>query len=202
MSFADQLSAAFTPISAVYDEPSIALALSWAQGFIEEYCNRGENGFDVVTDEIVFVDPKPYRQALLPSIPVTAISQVQGLLPSQTAGGMAWTTLANFAFVSDTGLIYDTTGEPGVSAGFGPTWPWLPGSLKVTYTHGYATVPKSLINAACRFAQQYLENPALLLQREVGSFNQRYAGNTGGVGVVINAFDERVLDRYTLIGIA
>lgn len=201
MTFASQLAAAFTPIGGTYDSPSITQALSWAQTFVEEYCNRGENGFDAVTDDVAFIDPAPYRQALLPIIPVTGVSLVQALLPS-TGGGLAWTTLTNYRFVSETGLIYDTTGEPGTSANFGPSWPRLPGSLQVTYDHGYPTVPKGLINAACRFAQQYLENPALLLQREVGSFNERYAGNSGGVGIVIDAFDVRILDRYTLIGIA
>lgn len=202
MTFASQLSVAFTPIAAVYDDASVTQALSWAQSFVEDYCNRGEGGFDLVTGETVFIDPKPYSQALLPQIPVANVTQVQGLLPSQTGGGMTWTTLTNFAFVAETGLIYDTTGEPGVSQGFGPTWPWLPGSLKVTYDHGYSTVPAGLVNAACRFAQQYLENPALKLSRDVGDVHDRFAGNTGGVGIVINAFDERILDRHTLISIA
>lgn len=200
MTFATQLAAAFTPIGGTYDTPSITQALSWAQGFVEEYCNRGEDGFDATTDVTVFIDPKPYRQALLPNIPVTGVSTVQGLLPGPS--GMTWTTLTNWSYVADTGLLYDTTGEPGTTVNFGPSWPRLPGSLQVTFSYGYATVPKSLINAACRFAQQYLENPALLLQREVGSFNERYAGNSGGVGIVIDAFDQRIMDRYTLVSIA
>lgn len=202
MTFATQLEAAFTPIGAVYDQPSITQALSWAQTFVEDYCNRGENGFDVVTNDVVFIDPMRYRQALLPQIPVVNVDSVQALLPSTDNTGMTWTTLTNFAFVANTGLLYDTTGEPGTSLGFGPSWPWLPGSLQVTYDHGYTTVPQALINAACRFAQQYLENPTLLLQRGVGDVNDRFAGNTGGVGIVIDAFDERILDRYTLISIA
>lgn len=199
MTFATQLSTAFTPVSAVYDEAAVTQALSWAQSFVEAYCNRV---FDLVSSDVAFIDPHPYRTALLPCIPVVSVSQVQGYLPSQTQGGMTWTTLTNYAFVSQTGLIYDTTGQPGVSQTFGPTWPRLPGSLQVTYTHGFSTVPTGLISAACRFAQQYLENPALLLQREVGSFSERYAGNTGGVGIVINEFDKLIMDRYTLISIA
>jgi hypothetical protein len=305
VTFSTQLSSAFTPIGGVYDTPSITQALSWAQTFVEGYCNRSENGFDLVTGDTVYLDPKPYRQALLPRIPVVNIGSVLAQLPARfnlvpspllgvpsgtggtfvagqyywvvtalmpwgaetpasnevtatftgstssialswpavpqatgykvyrgylpvsenilvttlgatttytdtgTAGtggvppsGMMWTPLINYALVSDTGLIYDTTGQPGTSSSLGPSWPWLPASLKVTYDHGYSTVPQGLINAACRFAQQYLENPAILLQRDVGSFNERYAGNTGGVGIVINEFDKRIMDRYTLIGIA
>jgi len=202
MAFADQLATSFVPISAAYTDAEISQALAWAQSFVEEYCNRGENGFDLVQNDIVFVDPLVYRQALLPSIPVTGVSAVSALMPSSNTGGMAWTTLTNYAFVGETGLLYDTTGEPGVSWTFGPSWPSLPGSLQVTYSHGYSQIPNGLINAACRFTQQYLENPALLLQREVGDFHERYAGNSGGVGIVINAFDERILDRYTLVSIA
>lgn len=202
MSFASQLSVAFSPISAVYDAGATTQALAWAQAFVEGYCNRS---FDLVTGDIAFIDPKPYRQALLPAIPVANVSNVQALLPDTTGtGGLTWTALTNYRFVADTGLLYDTTGEPGTGASFScaPSWPWLPGSLQVTYDHGYSTVPTALINVAIRFAQQYLENPALLLQREVGAFNERYAGNTGGVGIVINEFDKLIMDRYTLISIA
>jgi hypothetical protein len=200
VTFQSQLESTFTPISAVYDSPSVTQALSWAQSFVESYCNRT---FDKVTGDVAFIDPQPYRKALLPNVPVGAVSLVQGLLPSQTSGqGLVWTSLTNYRFVSETGLIYDTTGEPGTSSSFGPSWPWVPGGLQVTYDHGFDTVPQELVNAACRFAQQYLENPALLLQRDVGAFNERYAGNTGGVGIVINAFDEKIMDRYVLISIA
>lgn len=202
MTFQSQLSAAFTPINASYDAPSIAQALNWAESFVCLYCNRDDNGFDLVTSDVAFIDPKPYRQALLPKIPVVNVESVQALLPSPGTGGMVWTTLTNYAWVASTGLLYDTTGEPGVTTALGPTWPRLPGSLQVTFDHGYATVPGALVSAACRFAQQYLENPALLLQREVGSFNERYAGNSGGIGIVIDAFDRLILDRYTLISIA
>jgi hypothetical protein len=202
MTFQSQLVAAFTPIGAVYDDASVTQALSWAESFVTEYCNRGENGFDVTTGAVAFIDPMPHGRALIPNIPVTNVESVQALLPSTTSDAMVWTTLTNWAFVGDTGLLYNTTGEPGTTWSLGPQWPWLPGSLQVTFDYGYSTVPQALINAAARFAQQYLENPALLLQREVGSFSERYAGNSGGVGIVIDAFDERIMDRYTLVSVA
>jgi hypothetical protein len=199
VTFAAQLADAFTPIAAVYPEAEVTQALAWAQTFVEDYCNRGENGFDVITNDTVFIDPHPYRTALLPKIPVVNVDQVQGLLPSPT--GLTFQTLTNFRFVASTGLIYDAAHEPGTPFEIGPSWPWLPGSLMVTYDHGFETVPSGLINAAVRFAQQYLENPTLLLSREVGSFNERYAGNTGGVGVVIDMFDKMIMDRHTLISV-
>lgn len=202
MTFATQLAATFTPIAAVYDAPSVTQALSWAQSFVEDYCNRGSGGFDLVTSDVVLCDPKPYHRAMLPHVPVVNVTTVEGYLPSTTASAMAWTALTNYGFDADTGRIWDTTGLPGTTISFGPSWPWLPQSLRVTYDHGYATIPQDLINCACRFTQQYLENPSLLLQRGIGQLNDRFAGNTGDVGIVINAFDQRIMDRYTFISIA
>lgn len=206
MTFASQLSAAFVPIQATYDDASTARALSWAQSFVESYClaNDDAGTFDLVTNETVYVTPQRYRTAMLPSVPVVNIESVYGLLPkvdsSIPTGQMAWVQLTNFAFVAETGQLYDTTGEPGVPWSIGQrSWPHLPGSLKVTYDHGYATIPRALIDVACRFAQQYLENPTNTLMRKVGDIESRYAGS---VGTVINDLDKRILDRYTEIGVA
>jgi hypothetical protein len=198
VTFASQLSTSFTPIAAVYDDPSVAQALSLAQSAVVNYCNQT---FDLITSDVVYLDPKPRRTALLPQVPVANIDSVMGLLPpsSSTESGLTWTTLTNYRFVSDTGLLYDTTGEPGVIWPIGPSWPWLPGSLQVTYDHGWSTVPQDVVNVACGLAQQYLENPVWQLQRRVGDIEDRFAGS---IGVVIPDMAKRILDRYTDIGIA
>jgi len=196
MTFATQLAAAFTPIAAVYDGPSVTRALSEAQTFVESYCNRT---FDLVTGETVYVSPQRYRSAQLPQYPVVNVTSVQGLLPPTTgSGGLVWTDLPNFRFDADTGLIYDTTGEPGVTWTLCLSWPWLPFSLKVTYDHGYTTVPQALVDVACRLARQFLENPTSQMARKVGDTEDRFAGSKG---VVLNQLDEIVLGRYTDVGI-
>lgn len=164
---------------------------------VESYCNQT---FDLVTNDTVIVDPVRYRQALLPYVPVVSVSLVQGLLPPQTGGGgLTWTTLTNYRWVAETGRIYDTTGEPGVTWDLGSSWPWLPASLQVTYDHGYSVIPQPLIDVACRLAQEYLENPAQLMQRRTGDTESRYAGSKG---VVFSELDLIILGRYVDIGIA
>lgn len=195
MTFATQLAAAFTPIGGAYDAPSVSRALSWAQSYVTEHCGRE---FDLVTGDVAFITPRAYRQALLPQFPVAAVTLVQGLLPA-AVGGLTWVTLTNYRFVSETGLIYDTTGEPGTTWNLGASWPHLPNSLQVTYDHGYSVIPQQLVDVACRLAQQYLENPALQMQRRTGDMEARYAGS---VGVVLTQLDLRILDRYLDIGIA
>lgn len=177
-----------------YDAGDVAEALSWAQSFVEGYCNRT---FDAVEDEVVVIDPYA-GSAMLPNFPVTGISKVEGYLPGDT-GGMAWRELTNYWYKSDTGLIFDTTGLPGT---FGVScfhWPWLPGSLRVTYSHGYATVPRGLVDVAVRLARQWLENPGLRVEIKVGDIEERY---NGSYGVTLNALDQYTLDRYSIVTVA
>lgn len=197
MTFQAQIVSAFTPIGATYDDPSITRALTWAQSFIEAYCDQS---FDLNADVEVLIDPKPYRSALLPYVPVVSISKVEGLLPPAISpSGYVWTELTNYTFAPDTGLIYDTTGEPGVSFGVNPSWPWVPRGLRVTYTHGYETAPQAVVDVACRLAQQYLENPASVMQRRVGDVENRFSGSKGSV---VNEYDSIILGRYMNVGIA
>jgi hypothetical protein len=199
MTFASQLSAAFTPIAAVYDAASTTQALNWAQDYITSYCNQA---FDLVTADVAFIDPMYHSQAFLPQVPVVNVESVQALLPPVTSipgTAFTWQTLTNYAFVAQTGLIYDTTYEIGVQYWGSPSWPWMPGSLQVTYDHGYATIPRPLISTGVRLAQQYLENPTLQMQRRIGDSEDRYAGSAG---VLLNYLDKAILDRYTIIGIS
>lgn len=297
MTFAAQATAAFTPIAAVYDSASVSRALTWAQSFVEGYCDRV---FDLTTGYVDTVDPKPYRSARLSYRPVNNVQAVYALLPPQsgswptvtqavsatggtfTAGsyywvvtavngggesvrsnevtatltgstssnvlswaavpgavsynvyrgtspmgenilvanvsavtytdtgvagvsrvpttGLVWTQLFNYSYVSDTGLLYDTTGEPGTYWQSNLlSWPTVRGGLRVTYDFGYSVVPQGLVDVACRLAQQYLENPALQMQRTTGDISGRFSGSTG---VKLNEFDKMILDRHADIGIA
>jgi hypothetical protein len=196
MTFASQIEAAFVPIASEYGDANTTRALTWAESFVQTYCDQQ---FDLAEDVTVYLDPKPYGQALLPQVPVAEVNSVQGWLP-QAGGGMGWTTLTNYKFVAETGLIYNTTGEPGTTWYVtGPSWPWLPGSLQVNYNYGYESVPQPLVDVACRLAQQYLENPTGQLQRRTGDIEDRFGGSQG---VVVNELDRMILDRYTWVRIA
>ena len=196
MSFQTQIQEGFAPIGATYDAGSVTVALTWAQSFIEAYCQRI---FDVTT-LTEFVDPDYSRhQALLDHAPVVEISSILAYLPAQT-GGMAWVPVVNYNLVKETGLLYDTSLLPGVQIlPSGPTWPWLPASLQVTYTYGYDPVPQGLVDVACRISQQYLENPAQLMQRRIGDVEARFSGHEG---VSLSALDQMILDRHSWVGLA
>jgi hypothetical protein len=185
----------FAPLGGEYDDALVNLALSNASAFIEGYCNRS---FDFVENDVVLLTPNA-RSICLPGYPVVSVSSVEGYLPNTLGNGMAWTTLTNFGFVPETGFIYDTTGLPGTTWNqCGYTWPWLPASLRVTYSHGYEDVPPGLKAVCMRLANQYLENPSLAMQSKVGEIEDRFSGS---VGVRLNEFDQAILDRYADVSI-
>lgn len=200
MTFATQLQAAFEPVSTGYDSGLLGIALSWVESFVTEYCNR--DTFDVVVSDVELVDPYfgPRKDAMmargsatLHHVPITEISSVEGWLPYQ--GAMSWVTLSNYAFDPDTGYLYDTTGLIGTTVNHLPSWPWLPKSLQVTYTHGYDTVPQPLVDVACRLALQFLDNPSSAEQSRIGWTENSF-------GTAVNELDQKVLSRYTLLSIA
>jgi hypothetical protein len=190
VTFASQLLETFTPLSANYADTDVTQSLSWAQSMVETYCNRT---FDAESS-VRTVDPANGR-ALLPDTPVTAVTLVEGWLPDGVTG-MSWKTLVNYAYNSDTGLIYDTTGLPGtVWTNLGFSWPWLPESLRVTYSHGFATVPQPLIDVAVRLVLQNLDNPYQYLEERVGQVEFRREG-------AFSAMDAQILDRFSEVTIA
>lgn len=177
-----------------YEAADVERALDWASSVIEGYTGRN---FDLVTGDTVLVDPH-FGSAMLPCYPVVAVTEVSAWMPATDAGGMAWKTLTNYAYVPETGLLYNTTGLPGTNWQLGPSWPWLPGSLRVTYDHGYAEIPSALRDVCVRLAQQYLENPALAMNTRVGEVEARYAGSSGSV---FTHQDRTILDRFTDVGV-
>lgn len=182
-------------VSNSYDAVAVENAISWATSLIAGYCNRN---FDLVTGDVVTLTPAK-NAAMLPETPVVSVASVYAYLPNTNGGGMAWVPLTNYGWVASTGVLYDTTGLPGTHWTSGPSWPWLPGSLRVTYDHGYTTPPSELKDVCVRLAQQYLENPTLLVQRGVGDVHARFSGSAG---VNVNAMDRAILDRYANVGVS
>lgn len=174
-------------VEGTYDVAKTASALSWATSVIEAYC---KHSFGLVTDETVVISPHG-GSGLLPNFPVVQVTLVEGYLPD--GQGMAWKPMTNYWLVADTGELFNTIGLPGVP--WNPfSWPWLPGSLRVTYDHGYEVIPNDLRDVCARLAGQYLENPELFVERRVGDMEGRFSGSAG---VVFGPMDKVVLDKYS-----
>lgn len=176
-----------------WSDADVTAALAWSSGVVEAYCERD---FTYRADDVVLVDPFPARRsAQLPNPPVTAVSLVEGYMRAEN-GAMAWQTLTNWAWTAE-GLLYDTTGQPGTDMSQVPSWPSAAKSLRVTYTHGFQTVPADLVAAVTKIAAGYLANPANVLSRKVGDVEMSWSNallQGAGAGL-----DEALLGKYRLI---
>jgi hypothetical protein len=210
-------------IVGAHTSDEVQLALDWASESIESYCERK---FAYSTDT-VFINP--YRgdggraQALLPNPPVWNVSAVLAEFPDYIADGLQWVTLQYFQWAED-GLLFDTAryyGYNGVTGssfwsgvvnadgyfdyGNVPSWPSLPRSLQVTYTHGFVlpgadpiegvpNLPNGIKNAVIRGAALFLENPQLATDLRVGEIG--YKWDTTGPAKWL---DETLLGEYRLV---
>lgn len=170
-----------------------------ASDIVRGYCGRT---FDYVENDVVFLDPRPDRTAQLPESPVISISEVQAYMPY--SGVWGWQTLAypgGYDWV-ERGLIWDAAVirppiTPGDQAGWPqPTWPWLPGKLQVTYTHGFEVIPDEITAIVLRLAAQIASNPLFLQSKKVGEDGYVYGTFPGGV--TLRDTDKAILDRYVI----
>lgn len=188
------LTAADVPafLRGAWSDADLNAALAWASGEVEAYCERD---FTYRNLDVVLVDPFPVnRSAQLPNPPVTLVSQVEGFLRTET-GVMDWQPLTNWAWTAD-GLLYDTTGQPGTDVSALPSWPSAPKSLRVTYSHGFATIPADLKAAVVKAAGNYLANPYNMVQRTVGEVTYRWNDQTGQ-----HLLDDVLLGKYRLVSV-
>jgi hypothetical protein len=167
---------------------------------VRSYCGQI---FDAVADDVVLIDPRPNGTAQLPEMPVTAVTAVSAFMPDPT-GVWDWQALTAFAWVRR-GLIYDTalilpSDVLNMPVDYPmPTWPWLPGSLRVTYSHGYNPIPAPVQAIVTRLAAQIAANPAFLVSNKVGEVGASF-GPTAGV--TLRDTDRKILDRYTIQEVA
>ncbi|MBO0884489.1 MAG: hypothetical protein J2P17_29980 [Mycobacterium sp.] len=176
-------------------------ALQYASDFVRAYCNQR---FDFTADEVVLIDPWPNSAALLPEGPVTAVSSVLAWIQTGVGGSYQWQTLTNFGWTA-AGLLYDTT--PAIVDAYPvvfPSWPVLPQSLKVTYSHGYATIPDDLQSVVLRIAAEIEANPDYAHSEKVGEINTVWANNpvADGSHITLRDQDKWILDRYSRVGIS
>lgn len=160
-------------------DSSAAFLLKVASGMIRRYL---EQDITQVTDDVEYVDPVGGGYAFLRQLPVQSVSKVE-----TTADGAAWATVgpANYTVSRRLGIVHAKpyTGEQ---------WPSAPESWRVTYTHGYTTVPDELKGVACSIAARFYSTPAGIDMERTGQRQVKYslesAGFSGMEAMVLASF--------------
>lgn len=165
------------------------LLLDLASGQVRTYL-----GHPVIeVTETVELDPLPGACVLLPAAPVTAVHEVA------TAGPAGWLARdpADYAVSKATGMIRGrSTGR--IDLGYRGQWPTDPGSWRVTYSHGYPTVPSTVLGVVLAVAARLWVTPQGVDSERVGDYQVKYTA----AGGVFTTVEQAALDRYRLLGVA
>lgn len=184
-------------MTSLVDPGTLLDPYEYASGVVRGYSGQD---FAAVANEVIKVDPRSDGTAQLPQMPVTAVSAVAGWMPDKF-GAWGWQTLTQFGWARR-GLLYNTAlmNPPTVSnlpLDYPvPTWPWLPESLQVTYSHGYAVIPADIQTIVTRIAVQIAGNPGFLQSKKVGEVTNVFGSFLGGI--TLRDTDKAILDGYAV----
>lgn len=150
--------------------------------------------FDLVTDDEVVTRPVGDR-IVLPQRPVTAVTRVVALAGIEGAPDI---TLTDWGW---DGIDTVKVGVGDYVINLPEVW-WdedgYPGTYRVTYSHGYATVPGDVVAVVCGIVGRGFANPNGYRSETVGAYSVTYAVPSTGeaLGSGLTRYDRQILDRY------
>lgn len=142
-----------------------------AQSAIRSYC--GWHIAPLIEDVEVVLDGRGTRHLWLPSLHVTAVSEITDETTTLTSEDYDW---------SASGYVERRNGY----------WSERPRQVRVTFSHGYEVVPPDLIGIAVARATRTASSPAGVRRESAGSVSIERDGN----GFL--ADELAILDRYKL----
>lgn len=161
------------------DDPSALLMLEIASGMVRDFLDNMQLTY--VGEDVVTLDPINGSFVLLPELPVGQVTLVEIL----TAG--TWTTLDPSAYTVSRSLGM-LAGLPGC----GINWPTTPESWRVTYSHGYQTIPSGLVGIVVGVAARAYSSPAGVDSERIGGYQVKYAMEADG----FTGLERKALARY------
>ena len=163
---------------------SALLILDIASGMVRDHLELNGYALDAVVADVVLTDPVAGNgfTLFLDGLPVTAVTLVE------TFDGTVWTTAdpTTYSVSKRTGVI---TALPWK----GVTWPALPETWRVTYNHGFAVVPMSIVGVVLGVAAREWSNPGSVVDMErIGGYQVKLHMEATGY----TPLEEKALARY------
>lgn len=147
------------------DDPTALLMLRLASGKVRDHC--GPQVLSYVADDQVYLTPSEKRVAFVPELPAQRPSLVEVL----GTDGVTWSPMASWSFDVETGELTDTT----------TAWQYnwqrtiTPSSWRVTYSHGYQSIPDGLQGVVLDVAARTINTPAGVDLERVGLRQTKYS---------------------------
>ena len=158
------------------------LLLSIASDMVRDFLQQQ---LDVVAGDVVVLDPINGATVVLPEMPVTAVTLLETFDNTVTPG--VWTTAdpTTYTFSKRIGIVAALPGK-------GVRWPYLPETWRVTYNHGYAVMPTTIVGKVLGVAARAYASPAGVDMEKIGGYQVKYSMETGG----FTRSEEKALARY------
>ena len=159
-------------------DPSAVLILAVASDMVRDVLQLQ---VDAVPGDVVLLEPIDGVFILLPELPVTAVTRVE------TFDGTTWTTAdpATYTVSKRLGVI---TALPNT----GVQWPTNPETWRVTYDHGFAEIPMSIVGAVLGAAAREWSAPNGIDSERIGGYQVKYSMEAAG----FSALEMKALARY------
>lgn len=163
----DELSA-FMQQTIATDDPTALFLLAVASGMIRRAVDQV---ITLVPGDLEYVDPINGSFAALKELPVLSVDQVEISID----GGLTWSAVPPGAY-----KVSRRTGTITARPGTGIRWPTDEESWRVTYGHGYNTVPPELAGVCTGLAGRYYATPIAVDMERIGQRQVKYNIESAG----------------------
>jgi hypothetical protein len=170
------------------EETRAAALLDDASALIRSFTGQT---FTLVADDVVVLRVQG-GIVRLPQRPVTAVSSVVAI------GGAGMPDVVVIDYIFD-GVDEVRIGEGSFIINLPAIW-WdddgYPGTFRITYSHGYATVPATVVAVACGMVLRTLTAPTMaggVTGETIGSYSYRLDAAGAGTSVMMSKDDRQTL---------
>lgn len=158
-------------------DPSALLMLDIASGMVRDYLQQL---LDPTVNDVAVLDPIA-GAVFLPEFPVTSVSLVE------TFDGTVWNIMdaATYSVSTRMGIV-------SVASVSVVSWPYTMGSWRVTYSHGYNTIPMSIVGVVLGVAARAYSTPPGVDLERIGGYQVKYTMEADG----FTPIEQKALNRY------
>ncbi|MDN4645364.1 hypothetical protein [Arthrobacter sp. PsM3] len=178
--------AAFSQQAIAADDATAIFLLKVASGMIRAFLDQTVT---LMPDDVEYLDPVNSSFASLRELPVVSVSTVE-ISPD---GGLTWAVVPASSY-----KVSRRTGTITARQGSSVRWPADEESWRVTYTHGYQSVPPELAGVCCGLAARYYSTPIAVDMERVGQRQVKYNIEAGG----FSAMESMALSGFRLARLA
>jgi hypothetical protein len=183
--------AAFLPLPLADTDPTALLILQTASGMVRDHLEVQGYAVDLNPADVVLFDPIEGVMAQLDGLPINSVALVEYFDTTVTPG--VWTTADPTTYT-----VSKRTGLVSALPWTGVVWPTNPESWRVTYSHGFTTLPNSLLGVVLGVAARAYSSPASIESERIGGYQVKYAMEADGFSPIELA----AMARYKAPGVA